>query len=119
MDIIKLKFLNQTKAFKADTKNLNFIKAFLFGVIFSVSWTPCVGSFLSSALLLIAKEQNLLKGIFLMLTYCLGLGIPFVLSVFLMEKLKSAFDFIKNNYRIVKKISGVILVFMGIYMIFF
>ena len=91
----------------------------LFGILFSISWTPCIGTFLSSALLLIAKEQEVIKGIILMLLYSIGLGIPFVISAGLIEKLKEVFDFIKKNYKKVKIISGLILIGMGIYMIFF
>lgn len=118
-ELIKLEFLNKSKAQKADTKNLNFIKSFVFGVIFSISWTPCIGTFLSAALLMVAKSQDIVKGILLMLTYSIGLGIPFILSVVLIEYLKNAFNFIKKNYGVVKKISGVILILMGIYTIFF
>lgn len=53
-----------------------------------------------------------------MLLYSIGLGIPFVISVVLMEKLKNIFNFIKKNYGIIKKISGVILIIMGIYVMF-
>ncbi len=119
MGVLKLNFLNKTKQIKANTKNLNFFKTILFGILFSISWTPCIGTFLSSALLLIAKEQELVKGILLMLVYSIGLGIPFIVSVILIERLKEVFDFIKKNYNIVKIISGLILIIMGIYIIFF
>ena len=119
MEIIKLKFLNKYKVFNADKKNLNFLKALIFGAVFSISWTPCIGTFLSSALLLVAKHQDMLKGILLMLVYSIGLGIPFIISVVLIEKLKQAFDIIKRNYNIIKKISGAILILIGIYTIFF
>ena len=110
IEIINIKFLNKSKGIKSETKNLNFIKSFVFGVMFSISWTPCIGMFLSSALLLIA--------ILLMLTYSLGLAIPFILSVFLIEALKNAFNTIKKHYKIVKIISGIILIAMGVYTIF-
>ena len=119
MEIIKPKFLNKSKQIKADTKNLNFIKSLVFGILFSISWTPCIGTFLSAALLLIAKQQDMLKGITLMIVYSIGLGIPFIISAVLIEKLKEIFNFIKKNYNIIKKISGMILIIMGIYMIFF
>lgn len=118
MEIFKIKILNKSKGIKANTKDLNFIKAIIFGIIFSISWTPCIGTFLSSALLLIAKQQDILKGILLMIVYSIGLGIPFILSVVLIEKLKEMFNFIKNNYGIIKKISGTVLIIMGIYTIF-
>ena len=119
MEIIDLKFLNKIKMKQADTKDLTFLKSILFGSVFSISWTPCIGTFLSSALLLIAKEQDIIKGILLMLVYSIGLGIPFIISAVLLEKLKEMFNVIKRNYDKIKKISGLILILMGIYMIFF
>lgn len=119
MGLLNIKFLNRSKAQNMDTKNFNFFKAILFGILFSVSWTPCIGTFLSSALLLIAREQDILKGVILMLLYSIGLGIPFIISAILIEKLKNVFDFIKKHYNVIKRISGVILIMAGIYMIFF
>ena len=118
MEIFKIKFLNKSKVINTNTKNLNFIKAMLFGILFSISWTPCIGTFLSSALLLVAKQQDMIKGILLMVVYSIGLGIPFIISVALIEKLKEMFDFIKKNYNAIKKISGIILIIMGVYTIF-
>ena len=119
MEILKIKFLNKSQNMNFKVKNMNFIKAVLFGLVFSISWTPCIGTFLSSALLLIAKNQDLLKGIVLILIYSIGLGIPFIVSTILIEKLKGLFNFIKKNYEIVRKISGILLIGMGIYTIFF
>lgn len=119
MELIKIKFLNKIQGVKANTENLNFVKSFLFGMLFSISWTPCIGTFLSSALLLIAKQQEILKGILLIITYSVGLGIPFILSVFLIDKIKNLFDIIKKNYDKIRKISGMILILMGVYVIFF
>ena len=119
MELINIKFLNKTKSTNKKAKDLNFLKSMVFGMLFSISWTPCIGTFLASALLLIAKNQDMMKGILLMLVYGLGLGIPFIISAALLEKLKEVFDFVKKHYDIIKKISGIILIIMGIYMIFF
>lgn len=119
MEVLKITALNQSVNMKVDTKNLNFWKALLFGMIFSISWTPCVGAFLSSALLLIAKQQDLLKGISLILIYSIGLGIPFLISTILIEKIKGVFQVIKRNYGIIKKVSGILLIGIGIYTMIF
>lgn len=119
MGLLNIKFLNKSKVKSMNTKNFNFLKAVLFGILFSVSWTPCIGTFLSSALLLIAREQDMLKGVILMLLYSIGLGIPFIVSAILIEKLKNVFDFIKKHYDVIKRVSGVILIIAGIYMILF
>ncbi len=119
MEIFNIKFLNKSKGMNVKTDKLNFFKTMLFGILFSMTWTPCIGTFLSSALLLIAKQQDLLKGIILMGIYSIGIGVPFVISVILIDKLKTVFDFIKKHYDIIKKISGAILIIMGIYIMFF
>jgi len=119
MGVLNIGFLNKTKVKNIDTKNFNFFKAVLFGILFSISWTPCIGTFLSSALLLIAKGQDIFKGIVMMLIYSIGLGIPFIISAILIEKLKKVFDFIKKHYDVIKKISSVILIVAGIYMMVF
>lgn len=119
MEILKLKFFSRGNGIKIDTSCFNFVKSFLFGVIFSISFTPCIGTFLASALLLIAKEQNVLKGIILMVIYSMGLGIPFIVSVVLIEKLKELFQWVKEHFGVIKKISGLILILMGVYMMFF
>lgn len=119
MELLKLKFLNKTSGIKVNVKNLNFVKSMMFGIVFSISWTPCIGSFLSSALLMVATHNDMVKGILLMLVYSIGLGIPFVLSVVLIERLKNVFSFIKKHFNVVKKVSGLILVVMGLYMIIF
>ena len=119
MEIFKFKLFSKFKKFKIDVKDMGIIKAFIFGIMFSISMTPCVGTFLSSALLLIANQDSLLKGTILIVLYCLGLGIPFIISSLLIDKLKNVFNVIKKNYKKVKIISGIILIIMGIYLIFF
>lgn len=101
---------------KNNLSNLNLISSILFGIIFAVGWTPCVGTFLGAALMLAANGQDLIKGIFMLLTYSLGLGIPFIISALLIDTLKGTFDFIKKNYKLINNISGILLIIIGILM---
>ena len=98
------------------TQDLNFFSAFLFGLIFSLGWTPCVGTFLGSALMLASQQGKALTGILMLLCYSAGLGIPVILSAVLIDKLKSTFDFVKRNYHTITIISGVFLILVGILM---
>ena len=118
MGILKIKFLNKEIKIKKKIDDFTFFKTILFGMMFSISWTPCIGSFLGSALLLIANKQNILQGILLMLVYSIGFGIPFIISAVLIEKLKNFYNLIKKNYKTIKIISGIILIVMGVYVIF-
>lgn len=98
------------------TDNMGFFSAMLFGIIFSVGWTPCVGAFLGSALMLASQQGHIAEGMLMLLSYSLGLGIPFILSAVLIDYLKSAFNWIKRNYKIINLISGSLLIMLGIMM---
>ena len=100
-----------------NTENLGFLSSLVFGVVFSIGWTPCVGAFLGSALMLAASQGHVVEGIIMLLLYSLGLGIPFFLSAILIEKLKGAFTFIKKHYKEINIVSGSLLVVMGLLMV--
>ncbi|OJU16834.1 MAG: cytochrome C biogenesis protein ResB, partial [Clostridiales bacterium 43-6] len=118
MNIIKLNFLNNTKKINVKIKTFTFFSSILFGFLFSFAWTPCVGSFLSSALMMAATQGESSKGILHLLFYSLGLGIPFILSAVLIDSLKGAFHFIKKHYSIINKICGLLLIIIGLFMMF-
>jgi cytochrome c-type biogenesis protein len=101
---------------RMNTGNLNFFSAMLFGMIFSVGWTPCVGAFLGSALVMASQQGHVVEGILMLLAYSMGLGIPFILSAVLIDYLKSAFNWIKKHYTIINAISGALLIVIGILM---
>lgn len=95
----------------------NGISAMIFGVIFAVSLTPCIGAFLGSALMLASASGGSGKGMLLLLAYSLGMGIPFVISAVLIEKLQTAFAFIKDHYGVINKVCGGFLILVGILML--
>ena len=97
-------------------KELGFFSSLLFGAVFSVGWTPCVGAFLGSALALASQQGSATKGVLMLLCYSLGLGIPFVISAMLIDKLKGAFNFIKKHYKVINLICGILLILVGLLM---
>lgn len=99
-----------------NTANMGFFSAVLFGIVFSIGWTPCVGAFLGSALMLASQQGHVVEGMFMLLVYSLGLGIPFIISAVLIGYLKSTFDWIKRHYKIINMISGGLLVLIGLLM---
>lgn len=99
-----------------DTSNLNFWSSAVFGVVFSIGWTPCVGAFLGSALLMASTQGQVLTGMLMLLAYSLGLGIPFLISAVLIDQLKSSFDWIKKNYGMINAVCGGFLILVGVMM---
>lgn len=109
--------LNIFKGMKgAKTENLGFFSSMVFGIVFSIGWTPCVGAFLGSALMLATSQGHVLQGVLMLLLYSIGLGIPFFISAILIDKLSSAFSFIKKHYKVINTVSGVFLVVVGVLM---
>lgn len=98
------------------TRNLGFFSAMVLGFIFSLGWTPCVGAFLGSALMLASQQGHVLSGMLMLLIYSLGLGLPFLISAVLIDRLKSAFDWIKSHYAIIQLFSGSFLILVGVLM---
>jgi Cytochrome c biogenesis protein len=117
LGVLKLGFLNRTSSVNTDTSNLGFFSSLLLGLVFSIAWTPCVGAFLGSALMIAAHSGSVAQGVLMLLVYSLGLGIPFVISAVLIERLKSAFDLIKKHYKIIHIVSGLLLIAIGVLML--
>jgi len=114
LDLIRLPIFRGNQAQLSG--NMNFFTAFLFGIIFSVGWTPCVGAFLGSALMLASTQGQALVGMGMLLAYSLGLGVPFFLSALLIDQLKSAFTWIKAHYYMINIVCGAVLILIGILM---
>ena len=99
-----------------NTDNMGFFSAMVFGMVFSVGWTPCVGAFLGSALMLASQRAHMAEGMLMLLAYSMGLGIPFLLSAVLIDYLKTAFNWIKKNYKVINTVCGVLLLAVGVLM---
>ena len=101
---------------QTNTANMTFGSALVFGVVFSIGWTPCVGVFLGSALMLASQQGSALVGIGMLLCYSSGLGIPFLISAMLIDQLKNAIGWIKRNYAVINRVCGVLLIAVGVLM---
>ncbi len=116
MGVLRLPFLNKTKKADVEIQNTGFFSALLFGIVFSIGWTPCVGAFLGSALMMASQSDTMGQGIFMLILYSIGLGIPFLISALILDRLKGTFQFIKKHYSVINIGSGLFLVVVGILM---
>ena len=114
--LLKLSWLNRSVRMNANVGNLGIWSSMLFGVVFSIGWTPCVGAFLGSALMLAAQQSTAGQGALRLLCYSAGLGVPFILTAVLIEQLKTTFDWIKKHYHVINVVSGAFLMVVGLLM---
>lgn len=115
LGVFQLSLFRGSRGFR-HTQNMGFGAALLFGMVFAVGWTPCIGAFLGSALMLASQQGSTLQGVVLLLCYSAGLGIPFLLSALLIQSLRDTFQWIKSHYDIINTICGVLLILIGILM---
>ncbi len=114
LDFITLNIKSNQKAVKSGS----IVENYIFGLSYALAWTPCVGVFLGSALVLASSSETLYQGIGLLASFSLGLGVPFIVFSLLYEKLKSLTNFLNKNAKTIKTLGGVLLIVVGLSMIF-
>ncbi|MGX7107780.1 cytochrome c biogenesis CcdA family protein [Hutsoniella sourekii] len=89
---------------------------FVFGMIFALAWTPCVGTFLATALTMAASSASMWQSSLMLVTYCLGLGLPFILFSLFIDEMQTRLTWFKEHGDLVRRGSALVLLAMGLLM---
>ena len=116
--LIRPLFFFKEARFNVESKKLGLIWALIIGASFAFGWTPCIGPILTGILAFASTLEHVNQGIFLLSVYSLGLGIPFLLTAFGVNQFLRFFDRIKRHLGILDKITGGIMIILGL-LIFF
>ena len=111
LDVLRIPFF---KGLEGGREIKGAFSAFLFGMIYSVNLGPCVGPFLGAALTMASRSETAGQGLLLLFLYSMGLGLPFMLSAVLLDRLRNTFSWIKKHYRPIKLVCGLFLIVTGV-----
>ncbi|MDL2228743.1 cytochrome c biogenesis protein CcdA [Treponema sp. OttesenSCG-928-L16] len=109
-------FLNNERRFHIRKRPGTFLSAFLFGAAFGAGWSPCVGPILASILFL-AASGPVFKAAALLLLYSAAMALPFILGGLFFSKAELLLRAVKRHLGSIRIVSGVFLIFIGLYMI--
>ena len=95
-------------------RDLGYLSSFLMGVFFSAGWTPCVGPTLGAILTLGLNEQTVGQGVFLLVGYSLGLGIPFLITGLAVDRATTLLRRLRRYMSAIKATTAVLLIIIGL-----
>lgn len=114
LGVLRIPLLYTEKRYHADVESVSYAGAYLLGLAFAFGWTPCVGPILATVLAVAAQENSLKTGVWLLLWYSLGLGVPFVLAAVAIKPFLGFMRRFRRHLGRVEKIMGAMLVITGI-----
>jgi len=115
--VVRIPLLEREKKFSYAKKNASFLGSFFVGCAFAFAWTPCVGPILGSILADASRNAELKRGIALLFTFSMGLGLPFVLSALMFNAFLACFKKIEKKLKVISVVAGIILVAFGLFLI--
>ncbi|MEV5836442.1 cytochrome c biogenesis CcdA family protein [Nocardia sp. NPDC052112] len=119
--LMGLVFIGLVPALQRDTRMeprrlTGILGAPLLGAVFALGWTPCLGPTLSGVMAVSAGTEGTtaVRGVSLIVAYCLGLGLPFVILAFGSASALRGVGWLRRNSRTIQVIGGILLVAVGI-----
>jgi cytochrome c-type biogenesis protein len=117
LGVIRVRALTQERRVQVEHKPVGYLGSALVGMAFGAGWTPCIGPVLGAILGLAATSQDLSRGMLLLAAYSAGLAVPFLIAAVALDSFLRWFQGFRRYLPWVMRVSGAMLVFVGILMV--
>ncbi len=114
MGVIHIGFLSQEARLSGPKSVGGFFSAYIVGVAFAFGWTACVGPILASILMLAAQQDNVMQGTIMLLSYGLGMGLPFLIAALFYGYFLQFYGSFRKYLPVLEKVVGALLIIFGI-----
>src|SRR6266487_1710393 len=111
-------FLYWQKRFEFHPSRPSYPASFVIGLVFAIGWTPCIGLILGPILVLASNATTLRQGVFMLLAYSLGLGVPFLLLGLGLDRFSKILKWLNPHAGKIEIGTGVIMILMGVIIYF-
>lgn len=115
--VYRIGFLDREARMDVGDQGGSAMGAYVLGLAFAFGWTPCIGPQLGAILSLAASEANIGKGLVLLGTYAIGLGIPFLLVALYLPRLGGVMGWMKRHMAQIERVMGLLLWTVGLLML--
>lgn len=117
LGVLRLPFLYREARINVNVRGGNLIGSFLLGLAFAFGWTPCIGPVLGSVLSLAAQENSIGQGTWLLATYAVGLGLPFIIVAAFIEKSQGFIMKLTPWMKTIERSIGTLLIIVGLLLV--
>jgi len=114
---LKIPLMDMECRLNIRVKPKGYLSSVLIGATFAFAWTPCVGPIVGSMLVLAGTEETISKGVLLLISYSIGLAIPFLLTAIGINSSLVYFKKMQKYIPVIKLISGIFLIIVGVLLI--
>lgn len=117
LGVFNLAAFSRERRWHIADKPVGYLGTVLVGIAFGAGWTPCIGPILGSILIYTSTQDELARGLALLLAYSLGLAVPFLVASLAINHFLTAFQRMRRHMVWVSRVGGVLLIGIGLLLI--
>tara|TARA_A100001037_G_C15153093_1_gene641017 strand:+ start:6255 stop:7151 length:897 start_codon:yes stop_codon:yes gene_type:complete len=111
-------FLGKESLIEVKSRTGGYAGSFMIGITFSAGWTPCIGPILGSILIFSSVQENYMRALLLLISYCLGLGSTFLVSGLILSTFLKFYGYFRSYLIYIDFINSCLLMFIGFLLLF-